>query len=190
LQQQLRLFVRPNHTHSCPLTLSGLQFSIPTDAKEDGKKSRKKKGQQAIPALDDTNVWPDPSASAEKETKPEPVTATGPINKKDKSKWTQYTPNITHSNPTPGGGGKGHHHHHHHEANSHQNNSRRRKNSTPGENKSSDAATTHAVTPAGAPVAPQGRRASIPAMFDDEPSQSQAKNTRQSSHRGRKYFAL
>ncbi|KAG0309529.1 La ribonucleoprotein domain member 1 [Linnemannia gamsii] len=158
---------------------------VTLDAKEDGKKSRKKKGQQAIPALDDTNVWPDPSASAEKETKPEPVTATGPINKKDKSKWTQYTPNITHSNPTPGGGGKGHHHHHHHEANSHQNNSRRRKNSTPGENKSSDAATTHAVTPAGAPVAPQGRRASIPAMFDDEPSQSQAKNTRQSSHRGR-----
>ncbi|KAF9124828.1 La ribonucleoprotein domain member 1B [Linnemannia schmuckeri] len=165
---------------------------VTLDAKDDGKRSRKnnKKGQQSIPALDDTNVWPDPSASAEKEAKPEPVTATAPINKKDKSKWTQYTPNITHSNPTPGGGGgKGHHHQHHHDSNSHQNhNSRRHKNSTPGEGKA-DATVTHAtatdVANAGGPAAPQGRRTSIPAMFDDEPSQSQGKTTRQSTNRGR-----
>ncbi|KAF9333383.1 La ribonucleoprotein domain member 1B [Linnemannia elongata] len=161
---------------------------VTLDVKEDGKKAKKnsKKGHQSIPALDDTNVWPDPSASAEKETKPEPVSATAPINKKDKSKWTQYTPNITHANPTPSGGGKGHHHHHHHrDSNAHQNNNpRRRKNSTPGEGKAETAATP-AAAHAGGPAAPQGRRASVPAMFDDEPSQSQGKNTRQPSNRGR-----
>ncbi|KAF9582670.1 La ribonucleoprotein domain member 1B [Lunasporangiospora selenospora] len=71
---------------------------ITQDAKDDGKKSKKgRKQQQPLPALDDTNVWPDPSASAEKETKPEPVVAAAPISKKDKGKWTQYTPNITHT---------------------------------------------------------------------------------------------
>ncbi|KAK3824013.1 MAG: hypothetical protein J3R72DRAFT_406370 [Linnemannia gamsii] len=162
------------------------------DAKEDGKKSKKhnhnKKGQHSIPSLDDTNVWPDPSASAEKETKPEPVAAAAPINKKDKSKWTQYTPNITHSNPTPGSKG-------HHDSSSHQshnsNNPRRRKNSTPNAHAHANAdgkGDHHAnasSTPATAPVAPQGRRASVPAMFDDEPSHSQGKHTRQSSNRGR-----
>ncbi|KAF9540721.1 La ribonucleoprotein domain member 1 [Mortierella hygrophila] len=164
-------------------------YQSSADAKDDGKKSKKnnKKGQQSIPALDDTNVWPDPSASAERETKPEPVSATAPINKKDKSKWTQYTPNITHANPTPSSGGKGHHHHHHHQdSNSHQNsNLRRRKNSTPGEGKADTAATPAAAAHSGGPAAPQGRRASVPAMFDDEPSQSQGKNTRQPSNRGR-----
>ncbi|KAG0272437.1 La ribonucleoprotein domain member 1 [Linnemannia exigua] len=168
---------------------------VTLDAKEDGKKSKKhnlnKKGQHSIPSLDDTNVWPDPSASAEKETKPEPVTTAAPINKKDKSKWTQYTPNITHSNPTPGS--KVHHdsHQNHTNHNNNSNNLRRRKHSTPNAhaNANTDGKGDHRAnassTPAAAQVAPQGRRASVPAMFDDEPSQSQGKQTRQSSNRGR-----
>ncbi|KAF9907777.1 La ribonucleoprotein domain member 1 [Linnemannia zychae] len=162
---------------------------VTLDAKDDGKKSKKnnKKGQQAIPALDDTNVWPDPSASAEKEVKPEPVAAATPINKKDRSKWTHYTPNITHANPTPGSN-KGPHHDSSHQ-NNNSNNSRRRKNSTPSaavENKGEHHANAPTTpTAGGAPAAPQGRRASVPAMFDDHPSQSQGKQTRQSSNRGR-----
>ncbi|KAG0053644.1 La ribonucleoprotein domain member 1B [Gryganskiella cystojenkinii] len=43
---------------------------VTLDAKEDGKKGKKtKKSQQTLPSLADTNVWPDPSASTEKETK-------------------------------------------------------------------------------------------------------------------------
>ncbi|KAF9102965.1 La ribonucleoprotein domain member 1 [Mortierella sp. GBA35] len=155
---------------------------VTLDAKDDGKKSRKhnKKTQQAIPSLDDTNFWPGPSASAEKDTKPESVAAAAPLNKKDKSKWTHYTPNITHANPTPGS--KAHH------DSSHQH-PRRRKNSTSGDAKADNhptSVTGGAAKAAGeAPAAPQGRRASVPAMFDDVPSQNQSKHPRQSSNRGR-----
>ncbi|KAG0196907.1 La ribonucleoprotein domain member 1 [Mortierella sp. GBA30] len=151
---------------------------VALDSKEDGKKSKKnkKQRQQSIPALDDPNVWPDPSASAEKEAKPEPVAAAAPLSKKDKGKWTHYTPNITHSTPTPGS--KGHHDAHH---------SRRRKNSMPG----GDAKTNGQDNQTGSSkssdvVAPnQGRRASVPAMFDDEPSQNQRGHNRQQNSRGR-----
>lgn len=130
------------------------------DAKDDSKKKKNKK--QQLPSLDDTNVWPDPSASAEKESKPEPVAA-APISKKDKGKWTQYTPNITHSTPA---GQKTH-------------DTRRRKNSTP------DHTTNTATKPEATPT--HARRASVPSMFDEEPSQSQRNHTRNHSSRGRKY---
>ncbi|KAF9932538.1 La ribonucleoprotein domain member 1 [Linnemannia zychae] len=157
---------------------------IALDTKESGKKSRKtssKKSQHSIPSLTDTNVWPDPAASTEKEPKPESVAAAAPLSKKDKSKWTQYTPNITHSSPTPASKTS-----HHGNTSSHQNNSaRRRKGSTSnGGEKSNE----HHGNLAGgvAPAAPQGRRASVPAMFDDEPSPSQgSKSNRRSSSRGR-----
>lgn len=133
------------------------------DAKDDSKKKKNKK--QQLPSLDDTNVWPDPSASAEKENKPEPVAA-APISKKDKGKWTQYTPNITHSTPA---GQKTH-------------DSRRRKNSTPDHTTNNTATKPEGATPTHA------RRASVPSMFDEEPSQSQRSHTRNHSSRGRKYL--
>lgn len=133
------------------------------DAKDDGKKKKNKK-QQLLPSLDDTNVWPDPSASAEKDSKPEPVAA-APISKKDKGKWTQVTPNITHSTPAPGQ--KTH-------------DSRRRKNSTPDHSANSTSTKPDSTTPT------HGRRASVPSMFDEEPSQSQRSHTRNHSSRGRK----
>ncbi|KAF9578578.1 La ribonucleoprotein domain member 1B [Lunasporangiospora selenospora] len=176
------------------------------DAKEDGKKSKKNKKhgqQQALPSLDDTNVWPDPSASAEKESKQEPAAA-APLSKKDKGKWTQVTPNITHSTPAPGAnkGHDAHHGHGHH---------RRRKNSTGDglkanghsaheKTKSTEASATtntngSASTPAPAntttattttsATGAQGRRASVPSIFDEEPTQSQRSHNRQSSGRGR-----
>ncbi|KAG0335433.1 La ribonucleoprotein domain member 1 [Podila horticola] len=134
---------------------------VTLDAKDDGKKKKNKK-QQQLPSLDDTNVWPDPSASAEKDSKPEPVAA-APISKKDKGKWTQYTPNITHSTPAPGQ--KTH-------------DSRRRKNSTP-DHTNSTSTKPEGTTPT------HGRRASVPSMFDEEPSQSQRSHTRNHSSRGR-----
>ncbi|KAG0316471.1 La ribonucleoprotein domain member 1B [Dissophora globulifera] len=166
------------------------------DAKDDSKKPKKgKRGhhhrQQSLPSLDDTNVWPDPSASAEKELKSEPPTA-APINKKDKSKWTPVTPNITHSTPTPGS--KAHHDSH----------SRRRKSSLPsGEARGShsdghdhsnsratakstgDASIASAGEAASTTRLTQGRRASVPSMFDEEPSQSQRSQGRQRTGRGR-----
>ncbi|KAF9964804.1 La ribonucleoprotein domain member 1 [Mortierella alpina] len=152
---------------------------VTLDAKEDGKKSKKnkKQRQQPIPALDDPNVWPDPSASAEKETKPEPVAAAAPLSKKDKGKWTQVTPNITHSTPAPGS--KGHHDSHH---------PRRRKNSsTGGDAKANGHDNSSGLSKSGdgAAVPNQGRRASVPSMFDDEPSQSQRGHNRQHNGRGR-----
>ncbi|KAF9389160.1 La ribonucleoprotein domain member 1 [Podila verticillata] len=131
---------------------------VTLDAKDDSKKKKNKK--QQLPSLDDTNVWPDPSASAEKENKPEPVAA-APISKKDKGKWTQYTPNITHSTPA---GQKTH-------------DARRRKNSTP--DHTTNTATKSEATPTHA------RRASVPSMFDEEPSQNQRNHTRNHSGRGR-----
>ncbi|KAG0208020.1 La ribonucleoprotein domain member 1B [Mortierella sp. GBA30] len=137
---------------------------VTLDAKEDGKSKKNKRQQQALPSLDDTNVWPDPSASAEKETKPEPVTAAAPINKKDKNKWTQYTPSITHSSPK----------------NHNDSQPRRTKNSTAESNgaqsKTSEGQATHA------------RRASVPSLFDGEPAQTNSTHraqTRQYNGRGR-----
>ncbi|KAF8932656.1 La ribonucleoprotein domain member 1B [Dissophora ornata] len=165
---------------------------VTLDAKDDGKKPKKNKKphhhhhhqqQQPIPSLDDTNVWPDPSASAEKEVKPEQLpAATGQTSKKDKGKWTPVTPNITLSALTSGSKNPKSHHDSH---------GRRRKNSTPhsGEVRSSSAhedpngaaATSSTFTPT------HGRRASVPSMFDDiEPSQSQRNHhPRQSNGRGR-----
>ncbi|KAI7816764.1 hypothetical protein BC939DRAFT_30819 [Gamsiella multidivaricata] len=138
------------------------------DDRDGSKRSKKNKKhprqhQPPIPSMDDTSVWPDPSASAEKDIKHEPLTAAAPISKKDKGKWTQVTPNITHSTPASGS--------------SHP---RRRKNSAPGDTTKSVGSQT--------PEAPttQGRRASVPSMFDDEPSQSQQQtHNRQQKGRGR-----
>ncbi|KAF9999702.1 La ribonucleoprotein domain member 1 [Entomortierella chlamydospora] len=150
---------------------------VTLDAKDDRKSKKNKKPQAPLPSLDDTNVWPDPSASAEKEIKQEPVVAAAPINKKDKNKWTHYTPNITHSTPTPGS--------------SKTNDSQRRrpKNSTSdvkaangqeplstATTKSTEGQSTHA------------RRASVPSIFDGEPSQngsSHRNQSRQYNGRGR-----
>ncbi|KAF9377503.1 La ribonucleoprotein domain member 1B, partial [Mortierella sp. AD011] len=151
-------------------------------SKNDSKKPRKKKShhQQPIPSLDDTNVWPDPSASAEKEARQEPATAAAPINKKDKGKWTPVTPNITHTTPTPGP--KSHHHHDSHP--------RRRKGPAHGEAKAngqdSQAKNGNSATNGGpSTTLSQGRRASVPSIFDEEPSQSQRNRGRQHDGRGR-----
>ncbi|KAF9105213.1 hypothetical protein BGX27_009720 [Mortierella sp. AM989] len=154
---------------------------VSLDAKDDSKKSKKKKNhQQPIPSLDDTNVWPDPSASAEKETKQLPVTAAAPINKKDKGKWTPVTPNITHTTSTSGS--KGHHDSH----------SRRRKSSAHGDSgktsgHDSQAKNDNSAAANGGPstVPTYGRRASVPSIFDEEPTQSQRNHGRQHSGRGR-----
>jgi len=136
------------------------------------KKTKSK--QVALPSLDDTNVWPDPSASAEKEVKPEPVVAAASISKKDKNKWTHYTPNITHSTPAPSSKG-------------YDAQPRRTKNST------SDAKAANGQDNHTTPVKTEGhathtRRASVPSMFDAEPSQSGSHHrnqTRQHNGRGR-----
>ncbi|KAF9180779.1 La ribonucleoprotein domain member 1B [Haplosporangium sp. Z 767] len=168
---------------------------VTLDAKEEGggsgsssKKSKKnKKHQQPIPSLDDPNVWPDPSASAEKVQRPEPAAAAAPISKKDKGKWTQYTPNITHS--TPSSGSKSHHDSHHPRRRKSSAHSTDAKNTTAsngqldnhaGPSRSGDAS---AAASTSAPT--RGRRASIPAIFDEDPSQSQRHQNRQHSGRGR-----
>ncbi|KAF8979349.1 La ribonucleoprotein domain member 1B [Entomortierella lignicola] len=143
----------------------------------DGNKKLKKKKshqqqQQPIPSLDDTNVWPDPSESTEKEAKQEPLAAAAPINKKDKGKWTPVTPNITHTTP----GSKSHH-----------DSSHRRRKSTPHTGENTKANNSHDKNATVDPVAvlTNGRRASVPSIFDDEPSQSQRNHGRQHSGRGR-----
>ncbi|KAF9421202.1 La ribonucleoprotein domain member 1 [Podila epigama] len=140
---------------------------VTLDAKDDAKKNKKNKKQQTLPSLDDTNVWPDPSASSEKEAKPEPVAA-APISKKDKGKWTQFTPNITHA--TSASGQKGHNAQHRNRKNSTTDHSNHNPKSAPA---TEGAAPTHA------------RRASVPSMFDEEPTQSQRNHTRNQSGRGR-----
>ncbi|KAI8351995.1 hypothetical protein B0O80DRAFT_106783 [Mortierella sp. GBAus27b] len=145
--------------------------SLALDAKED-KKSKKNRKQTVLPALDDTNVWPDPSASAEKEAKQEPLAAAAPINRKDKNKWTQYTPNITHSTPAPGNKS--------HDANS------RRKKSSAAETKTSNGQDSHASTKSTEGQATHGRRASVPSMFDAEPSNNHSSSRNHSrQHNGR-----
>ncbi|KAI1313046.1 La ribonucleoprotein domain member 1B [Mortierella claussenii] len=168
------------------------------DVKESGKKSKKsfkkQHHHQPIPSLDDTNVWPDPSASAEKDVRQEPLAAAAPVTKKDKGKWTPVTPTITHSSPTPGS--KGHSHHSssansgHHDGQ----NSRHRKNSTHGnahadlkagssQSHHDNGSANKEIDPVA--VATNGRRASVPSMFDAEPSQGQGNKGRQSYGRGR-----
>ncbi|KAF9416861.1 La ribonucleoprotein domain member 1B [Entomortierella beljakovae] len=145
------------------------------DAKDDSKKSRKKRhSHHPIPALDDTNVWPDPSASSEKEAKQEPVIAAAPISKKDKGKWTPVTPNITHASSS---------------SKNHNDSHRRRKSGAHGDHskngdqaKNSDS-TTEASSSTAPP--PKGRRASVPSIFDEEPSQSQRNHNRQHNGRSR-----
>ncbi|KAF9184131.1 La ribonucleoprotein domain member 1B [Haplosporangium sp. Z 11] len=140
---------------------------VTLDAKEDNKSKKTKKHQQAFPALDDTNIWPDPSASAEKEIKPEPIVAAAPISKKDKNKWTQYTPNITHSTPSH---------------KNHDGQSRRSKIST------SDAKATNGTDSNAAKASENQsthtRRASVPSMFDNEPAQN---NNSSHRHQPRQY---
>lgn len=188
------------------------------DGANDNKMSRKnKKHQQPIPSLDDTNVWPDPSAAAEMEIKQEPVSATAPINKKDKGKWTPVTPNITHATPTPGAKNSHHHRHHHHNTsnnthtngntssstngntnsntNQHVNNQneshpRRRKSSVHSSVESKHNGHSGAGTNGTAPTAPppatptHGRRASVPSIFDDEPTPNQRQGRQNGRGRG------
>ncbi|KAF9908972.1 La ribonucleoprotein domain member 1B [Lobosporangium transversale] len=78
--------------------------------KENNKQPYSQQQIQSIPSLDDTNVWPDPSVSAEKETKPEPTAVAAPVSKKDKSKWMPVTPAITHTGPKSGPKGRARHH--------------------------------------------------------------------------------
>jgi len=149
------------------------------DVKEDIKRSKKNKSKQvALPSLDDTNVWPDPSASAEKETKQEPLAAAAPINKKDKNKWTQYTPNITHSTPAPGAKNPDRH-------------GRHKKPSADAKAANGQDNQSNTKSPESQPT--HGRRASVPSIFDGEPSSSHAGNrnpTRQHNGRGRKLSPL
>ncbi|KAF9972499.1 La ribonucleoprotein domain member 1B [Actinomortierella ambigua] len=150
--------------------------------KDDGKKKKGKKGSSALPALDDTNVWPDPSASTEKE-KPEALaTAAAPSGGK-KGKWAPVAANITHSNPPAA---KGHH----------DSAPRRRKNSGADNrhhhaNGKDDAAATAATTTTASSAASgehtkkdsthtHARRASVPSMFNDAPPQNGS--TQRSSH--------
>ncbi|KAF8975116.1 La ribonucleoprotein domain member 1B [Entomortierella lignicola] len=138
---------------------------VTLDAKDDSKKLKKnKKSQAPLPSLDDTNVWPDPSASAEKETKQEPIIVAAPINKKDKNKWTQYTPNITHSTPTPGTSKA---------ADSQRRRSRVISDSANGQDasvKSTEASSTHT------------RHGSVPTVFDGESSQNGSSHRSQTRH--------
>ncbi|KAF9111409.1 La ribonucleoprotein domain member 1B [Mortierella sp. AM989] len=156
------------------------QLTVKTNfgyAKDDGKKPKKsKKPQASLPSLDDTNVWPDPSASAEKEAKQEPVIAAAPINKKDKNKWTQYTPNITHS--TPASGSSKIHDSQRHRSKTTLSNSKavNGQETLSTLNKTTEVQSTHA------------RRASVPSIFDGEPSQngsSHRSQTRQYNGRNR-----
>ncbi|KAF9905821.1 La ribonucleoprotein domain member 1 [Lobosporangium transversale] len=155
---------------------------VTLDAKDESKKSRKgKKSQTILPALDDTNVWPDPSASAEKETKQEPVTATAPINKKDKYKWTNYTPNITHS--TSGNSHKSHDAHNRRTRNLHTHTSDAKAASN-----GHDSGTATASTKVADGQSSHIRRASVPSLFDGEPSRNGSQHrsqNRQHSGRGR-----
>ncbi|KAG0369139.1 hypothetical protein BC939DRAFT_452614 [Gamsiella multidivaricata] len=145
---------------------------VTLDVKDDSKKSKKSKTKQAaLPSLDDTNVWPDPSASAEKETKQEPIIAAAPISKKDKNKWTQYTPNITHSTPAPG-------------SKSHDAQPRRRKNST-SDAKAANGQDNHNISSKSTDSQPgHARRASVPSIFDGEPSQSSSSHRNQNRQHG------
>ncbi|KAF9995317.1 hypothetical protein BGZ65_009031, partial [Modicella reniformis] len=149
---------------------------VTLDAKDDSKKSKKNKSKQAVlPSLDDTNVWPDPSASAEKETKQESLATAAPISRKDKNKWTQYTPNITHSTPTPS-------------TKNHDGHGRRRKTSNL-DTKASNGQDSHASTAKAAEgQATHSRRASVPSIFDAEPFNNHSghrNHTRQHNGRGR-----
>jgi len=102
------------------------------------------------------------------------VVAAASISKKDKNKWTHYTPNITHSTPAPSSKG-------------YDAQPRRTKNST------SDAKAANGQDNHTTPVKTEGhathtRRASVPSMFDAEPSQSGSHHrnqTRQHNGRGR-----
>ncbi|KAG0225373.1 La ribonucleoprotein domain member 1B [Actinomortierella wolfii] len=132
--------------------------------KDDGKKKKGKKGGNALPALDDTNVWPDPSASTEKE-KPEALaTAAAPSGGK-KGKWAPVAANITHNNPPAA---KSHH----------DSASRRRKNSTAdakhhanGKDEAASAATSSERSKKDS-THTHSRRASVPSMFNDNPPQN------------------
>ncbi|KAG0257101.1 La ribonucleoprotein domain member 1B [Actinomortierella ambigua] len=164
--------------------------------KDDGKKKKGKKG-SSLPALDDTNVWPDPSASTEKE-KPETLaTAAAPSGGK-KGKWAPVAANITHTNPPAA---KGHH----------DSAPRRRKNSAAdnkhhANGKDEPAAAAAATATATATAAPassaasgehakkdsthtHARRASVPSMFNDAPPQNgstpRSGHQRNQSGRGR-----
>ncbi|KAG0045286.1 La ribonucleoprotein domain member 1B [Gryganskiella cystojenkinii] len=152
----------------------------------DSKKAKKtQKSQQPALALDDTNVWPDPSASAEKESKHDTAIATAaPINKKDKGRWTQVTPNITHTSPAPG-------------AKTHDVQARRTRNSAGSEVNKVAAANGSSESQQSKGVAAEGsshrhvRRASVPSIFDVEPvlngasSSTRPQQTRQYQGRGR-----
>ncbi|KAG9062034.1 La ribonucleoprotein domain member 1 [Linnemannia hyalina] len=139
---------------------------VTLDAKDDSQKSKKnKKIQQHLPSLDDTNVWPDPSASAEKDNKPEPVAAAAPIHKKNK--WA----NITHSTQAHG-------------SKNHQDGQQPRRS----KHVSSDAkVTSQAAESATSSTAPQqpthGRRASVPSVFDGEPQQQNGSHHHRSQTR-------
>ncbi|KAF9920405.1 La ribonucleoprotein domain member 1B [Linnemannia zychae] len=143
---------------------------VTLDAKDDGQKSKKnKKAQQTLPSLDDTNVWPDPSASAEKENKPEPVTASAPIHRKNK--WT----NITHS--TQAHGSKPNQDGHHQP---------RRSKHTSSDAKVTASAETTTSTASQQPT--HARRASVPSVFDGEPQQQNGSSHHRNqarSHHGR-----
>ncbi|KAG0324832.1 La ribonucleoprotein domain member 1B [Dissophora globulifera] len=146
---------------------------VTLDSKDDSKKPKKSKGKQAaLPSLDDTNVWPDPSASAEKDVKPEPIATAAPITKKDKNKWTQYTPSITHSTPAPN--------------KAHDSQPRRTKTS---DIKAVNVQDNHtAASKASEGQATHARRASVPSVFDGEPihnTSSHRSQTRQHNSRGR-----
>jgi len=160
------------HTRSCSNNWRQLYTIVPHYRSDstDSKKAKKTKKSQSALALDDTNVWPDPSASAEKETKQESVITAAPINKKDKGKWTQVTPNITHSSPAPG-------------AKTHDVQPRRNKNA----GSEVKAANSNANTQQPKAVAdgnpPHVRRASVPSIFDAEPSQNGSSSTRPSQSR-------
>ncbi|GJJ67858.1 la-related protein 1 [Entomortierella parvispora] len=137
----------------------------------DSKKAKKTKKSQPALALDDTNVWPDPSASAEKEAKQESAITAAPISKKDKGKWTQVTPNITHSSPAPG-------------AKTHDVQPRRNKNAgseVKAANGNANLQQSKAVAADGNPT--HVRRASVPSIFDAEPSQNGSSSTRPSQSR-------
>ncbi|KAF9134596.1 La ribonucleoprotein domain member 1 [Mortierella sp. 14UC] len=130
---------------------------VTLDAKDDSQKLKKnKKNHQALPSLDDTNVWPDPSASTEKETKPEPVVAAAPISKKNK--WT----NITHSTQAA------------HGSKTHQDGHQqpRRPKHASSDAKVAPQAAAESSASSTTPLQPtHARRASVPSVFDAEPQQ-------------------
>ncbi|KAG0282892.1 La ribonucleoprotein domain member 1B [Linnemannia gamsii] len=140
---------------------------VTLDAKDDSQKSKKsKKSQQHLPSLDDTNVWPDPSASAEKDNKPEPVAAAAPIHKKNK--WT----NITHS--TQAHGSKNHQEGHQQP--------RRPKHASSDAKVASQAAES-ATSSTASQQPTHARRASVPSVFDGEPQQQNGSSHHRSQTR-------